>query len=83
MAQMQQSVQQAYQELHGGGWIGRGSEAFFREMEGEVMPAVRRLIEALAQANQVTNQISKLFHQADQEASSPFREAPAQVVVDR
>jgi WXG100 family type VII secretion target len=54
-------------------WIGRGSEAFFREMRGEVLPAVRRLHQALHEANKVTKDISQTMKQADEEASSPFR----------
>jgi WXG100 family type VII secretion target len=71
--QMQLAVNQAVDQLKGGGWEGRGSAAFFEEMEGTVSPAVQRLIEALAQAATVTRQISQIFKQADEEASSPFR----------
>jgi WXG100 family type VII secretion target len=54
-------------------WIGRGSKAFFREMQGEVLPAVRRLYQALREANKVTKEIVQTMQQADEEASSPFR----------
>jgi len=54
-------------------WVGLGSNAFFEEMEGEVLPAVQRLQSALEQASAVTGEILNIFQQADQEASSPFR----------
>ncbi len=74
VAQTQQAVQRSYQPLRTGGWIGRGSEAFFKEMEGQVLPSVQRLSAALAQAQKVTQQISALLRQADEEASSPFKQ---------
>lgn len=73
-AEMQQAVMRSYQPLRAGAWIGRGSEAFFREMDSDIFPAVKRLIEALAQGDQVTRQISDLLRQADEEASSPFKQ---------
>jgi WXG100 family type VII secretion target len=54
-------------------WIGLGSDAFFEEMEGEVLPAVQRLQQALEQAGMVTGEILHIFQQAAEEASSPFR----------
>lgn len=74
ISQMQQAVARSYQPLRNGAWMGRGSEAFFREMDSDILPAVKRLIEALAQADQVTRQISDLLRQADEEASSPFKQ---------
>ncbi|MCB0047774.1 MAG: WXG100 family type VII secretion target [Caldilineaceae bacterium] len=59
--------------LEGGSWIGRGVEAFAAEMNDEVIPAVRRLIEAMEEANRATNQISRTVRQAEEEAAAPFR----------
>ena len=72
-AQMLKQVAQAMQKLQNGGWMGRGSEAFFNEMEQKVIPAVRRLIEALAEADRTTKAISQMMKGADEEASSGFR----------
>jgi WXG100 family type VII secretion target len=55
------------------GWIGRGSDAFFAEMQSEVLPATQRLKDALEEAGQVTTTIIQTVQQADEEASSPFR----------
>jgi WXG100 family type VII secretion target len=54
-------------------WIGRGSEAFFSEMQGEVLPAVMRLQQALEEANRVTKEVVQTMQDAEEEASSPFR----------
>jgi WXG100 family type VII secretion target len=59
----------AFQTLRGGDWIGKGATAFFKEMEGEVMPSMKRLEKALSDAARVTNQISQLMKQAEEEAS--------------
>jgi WXG100 family type VII secretion target len=54
-------------------WIGRGSEAFFSEMQSEVLPAVMRLQQALEEANRVTKEVVQTMQDAEEEASSPFK----------
>jgi WXG100 family type VII secretion target len=71
--QMLQNVKGSMDPLESGGWIGRGSESFFSEMQGEVLPASDRLQQALDEANRVTKQIIQTVKQAEDEASSPFR----------
>ncbi|MCB0202723.1 MAG: WXG100 family type VII secretion target, partial [Anaerolineae bacterium] len=56
-----------------GGWEGRGSNAFFSEMQGEVLPAVNRLRQAMQEASRITRQIAQTVKQAEEEASSPFK----------
>lgn len=68
-----QRVRAAMEPLENGSWIGRGSDAFFREMRGEVLPAVQRLQQSLGEAARNTNAIVQTLRQADEEASSPFR----------
>ena len=66
-----QRVQAAMEPLENGSWIGRGSDAFVREMSGEVVPAVQRLQlfeEVLGQ-----DAVVRTLRQADEDASSPFR----------
>ncbi len=70
--QMTQSVQRSMETLRGG-WEGRGSQAFFNEMQGKVLPGVNRLHQALAQAARVTQQVSQTVRQAEEEASAPFK----------
>lgn len=71
--QMLQNVKGSMDPLENGGWVGRGSEAFFSEMNGEVLPASERLRQALDEANSVTKRIIQVVKQAEDEASSPFR----------
>lgn len=54
-AQLASQVRQAYTPLRHDSWIGRGADAFFREMEGQIFPAVHRLIEALEEASRVSS----------------------------
>ncbi len=70
--QMTQNVQRSMESLRSG-WEGRGSQAFFNEMQGNVLPGVRRLDQALQQAARVTQQVSQTVRQAEEEASAPFR----------
>ncbi|MER2599644.1 MAG: WXG100 family type VII secretion target [Caldilineales bacterium] len=70
--QMTQRVQKSMETLKSG-WEGRGSQAFFNEMQGKVLPGVNRLQQALQEAARVTQQISQTVKQAEEEASSPFR----------
>lgn len=71
--QMLQKVRGSMEPLESGGWIGRGSDAFFSEMQSEVLPATERLQQAMDEANRVTNQIVQTIRQAEEEAGSPFR----------
>jgi WXG100 family type VII secretion target len=70
--QMYQYIRNSMQNLEDG-WIGRGSDAFFSEMESEVLPATQRLQNALEEASRVTKEIIQVVQQADEEASAPFR----------
>lgn len=72
-------VQQALRPLEGGGWQGRGSTAFFAEMNGEVVPAMQRLAAALDRAREVTLAIARVLREAEEEASQPFRGGAAGV----
>lgn len=66
-------VRQTMRMLEGDGWQGRGSTAFFTEMNGEVLPAMQRLAAALNQARTVTLDIARVIRQAEEEAARPFR----------
>ena len=69
-----QELQRPYQGLKEGGWIGQGATAFYAEMDGKIIPSVRRLIQALSQAGQATNEIAGVMRNADEEASSNFKQ---------
>lgn len=70
---MVQKVRGSMEKLENGDWIGRGSDAFFNEMNSDVLPAVERLLQALDEANRTTKDIAQTVQQAEEEASSRFR----------
>src|SRR3990170_3279336 len=72
-SQTNRSLTQSMKTLKGGDWIGKGATAFYKEMEGEVMPAMLRLAKALEASDRVTRQIGKLIKQAEDDASRLFR----------
>ena len=71
---MQQKVKGSYDKLRDKGWIGMGADAFFQEMETLVFPATDRLGQAFEEASQTTKKISQSVRQAEQEASSLFKQ---------
>ncbi len=71
--QMLQKIRSSMDPLESGGWVGRGSDAFFAEMQSEVLPATERLRQALDEASRVTKQIVQTVRQAEEEACAPFR----------
>jgi WXG100 family type VII secretion target len=71
--QMQQKVRGSYAKLADKGWIGQGANSFFDEMESKIMPAEERLQSALEQAGQATQRIAQAVKQAEEQASSLFR----------
>ena len=71
--QILQMIRGSMTPLQNGGWIGQGSDAFFNEMESDILPAVGRLTDALTQAGGVSRQISEIMQSAEEEAGSPFR----------
>ncbi len=58
--------------LRSGSWIGRGSDSFNTEMVDDVLPALRRLIDALNLAGDVSDRIVEIIVEAEQEAAGPF-----------
>ncbi len=78
--QMARAADRALAPLHSGGWIGRGSQAFFAEMHTEVMPALQRLIAALREAEDVTTQMRQLMQEAEAEAARLFQVAAGAAV---
>lgn len=69
-----QNIQQRLNVLQGGDWIGQGANAFFQEMQSEVLPALNRLLRALETSERVTKQISGLLRDAEQEAANTMRD---------
>jgi WXG100 family type VII secretion target len=73
ISKMNNSIKSHMQTLEGGDWIGEGARKFYGEMNDQVMPSLQRLQRALTEAARVTQQISSLMQQAEQEASNVFK----------
>ncbi|MER2599632.1 MAG: WXG100 family type VII secretion target [Caldilineales bacterium] len=71
--EMLAAVRRTMQPLQAGAWQGRGSTAFFNEMNSELLPALNRLVAALEQAQTITTAIARLVRQAEEEAARPFQ----------
>ena len=54
-------------------WVGKGSDAFYHEMEEVVVPGMKRLVAALDEAGNVTRKIAEVLKAAEGEAAAPFR----------
>lgn len=73
VGQLVQTIRQTYQPLRDGGWKGQAADSFFNEMEASVFPTFQRLITVFDTAQTVTNDISKTFKSAEEEAASLFK----------
>ena len=58
--------------LQGGDWIGEGANAFYREMESEVMPAMQRLVNALEMGSSAARKIALWFEELEQSITGLF-----------
>jgi WXG100 family type VII secretion target len=65
-----EQVQRRVEVLRGGGWVGEGASAFYREMDSEVFPALSRLAAALDASATATRRINRLFRDAQGEAAA-------------
>lgn len=67
-----EDIRRKVQTLENGDWVGRGATAFYREMDSEVLPSLKRLSAALEQARRTTLQINAVMKQAEDEAARFF-----------
>ena len=65
-------VNRQVEVLRGGSWQGRGVATFLGEMDGEVRPAEKRLIDGLLQTQSVLRVVITTVRQAENEAASYF-----------
>ena len=68
-----QQVKGRMATLQGSDWIGQGAQAFYREMEQEVLPSLQRLVIAIGQAERVTLQTSRIVEETEEAASRLLR----------
>lgn len=67
-SQLLQNVRRHLDDLNGE-WIGEGSQAFFREMEDEIFPALQRLTAAFEQSSDATSEIMRILQNAEEDAA--------------
>lgn len=66
VSQVSKNLSNKVETLRDDGWQGRGSDAFYNEVSDEVMPAIKRLLQALNRAGVTTNQIASTFNEAEE-----------------
>jgi WXG100 family type VII secretion target len=69
---MNQNLQGNVDTLQGGDWIGQGAQAFYKEWGDSVMPTLKRLQSALSESARITQQISQVMKDAEDNASKVF-----------
>jgi WXG100 family type VII secretion target len=69
-ARATQEIVQRHDQLKSGDWYGDSATRFFNEMESAILPAMKRLSEALAEAAQVTQRISAELKRAEDEVAA-------------
>jgi WXG100 family type VII secretion target len=62
----------AFEPLQRGGWRTDAGYDFLRDMEGDLLPAIRRLEQALAEASRVTLDAIAAYESGEEEASGYF-----------
>lgn len=67
-----QKLKKVIEQLRGGDWIGEGATAFFAEMDGEVLPAMKRLQDAMTEGDRVSKEIEKIQHETENSIGSFF-----------
>jgi WXG100 family type VII secretion target len=71
--QMLQQLSKQSEALQRGDWLGQGAQAFYAEMNGQVLPTMNRLVRALEAAGDVTRQVNQIVQQAESEAAACLR----------
>jgi WXG100 family type VII secretion target len=71
--EMMRQIAQLIEDLRADGWQGKSANAFFSEMYDDIYPAMRRLIDSLSEVGAATQQIAKVFTDAEEEAGGLFR----------
>jgi WXG100 family type VII secretion target len=72
-AQSLQALKGQMDTLQGGDWIGQGANAFYAEMNDQVLPTLQRLRAALQTSADITQQISQQMKTAEDEAARVLR----------
>lgn len=68
--QLLQLIQRASDNIHGNAWVGRAADKYMGEMQGEVLPALKKLAHALDSSSSGIKRVSDVLAQAEQQASA-------------
>jgi WXG100 family type VII secretion target len=71
--QLLRQLRQMIDRLQNGSWEGVAADAFFSQMQLEILPAVQRLIAALEYSREAVVKISDLMQQTEYEAGELLR----------
>ena len=70
ISSLNQKVARQLEVLRSGHWIGKGATAFYQEMDNEILPALKRLSEAMTTGDRVTRGIIQIMHDTDEELAN-------------
>lgn len=70
--QLLQTVKSCVDQLQGGGWIGKGADSFYKEMNDLVNPAMQRMMSALSEAAAATKRVADALRKAEEEGCALF-----------
>lgn len=70
--QLLQTVRSCVEQLQNGGWIGKGAQNFFKEMNDLVNPAMQRMMSALSEAASATKRVADTLRKAEEESGALF-----------
>lgn len=73
--QVLQTVRRCMDDLQKDGWWGVGADAFYAEMEDDVLPRVVRLQNALTRASETTRRIAEILGDAEEHAAGGFKDS--------
>jgi len=71
--QMYNQLKNQTEQLHGHGFRGLTSEAWFKQMEDTLLPKTNQLADILEQSSEMLKRLNSLFQQADQEVGGLFK----------
>ncbi len=71
--QMYNQLKSQTEHLHGHGFRGLTSEAWFKQMEDTLLPKTNQLADILEQCSEMLKRLNSLFQQADSDVAALFK----------
>lgn len=65
-------ISQQMEVLKSGAWTGPNADKFYEIMEQQLLPATKRLSDALDKGSEVTAQVAKMMQDAEEESKGYF-----------